>query len=95
MEKSTKTALVIATTGLAVNQYQKHKLINSEKGYLEETDQQLKMLGGGVAILGYASAGILELTKNNPKARKVAFIGLAAGTVGFFALVISALKKFT
>ena len=94
MEKSTKTALVVATSGLVVNQYLKHKQVNSDKGYLENSEQNLKMLGGGVAILGYSSAAILELTKNSPKARKVAFIGLAAGTVGFFALVISALKKF-
>lgn len=95
MEQSTKTALTVAAAGLAVNRYEAYKLSKSDKGYLESGDQQLKMLGGGVAALGIASAGILELTKSNPKARKVAFVGLAAGTVGYFLLILAALRKMS
>ena len=95
MQNSTKTALTIAGIGYAVNRYEAYKLRTSDKGCLEEGDQQLKMLGGGVTALGIASAGILELTKSSPKARKVAFVGLAAGTVGYFLLILAALKKMS
>ncbi len=86
---------MIAASGYAMNRYQQHKLRTSDKGYLETSDQQLKMLGGGVAILGIASAGIIQLTKNSPNARKLAFGGLVAGTVGYFLIIAAALKKMS
>ena len=89
------TALLIAASGYAVNRYEAHKLRTEGKGYLETKDQQLKMLGTGVAILGTASAGIIHLTRNSPRARKLAFGGLAVGTVGYFLLIIAVLKKMS
>ena len=88
MEKSTKIALYLAASGYAVNLYENHKLRTSDKGYLEQNDQNLKMTGGGVAFLGLASAGILEATKNHPKARKVVFVGLGVGTIGYFLIIL-------
>ena len=94
MEKSTKIALVLSASGFAMNRYQNSK-IKGDKTYLEQSEQNLKMLGGGVAVLGLVSAGILETTKNNPKARKVAFVGVA-GLIGLMGYgVIMALKKMT
>jgi uncharacterized membrane protein len=95
MQQSTKTALGIAAGAYAVNRYQNYKLRTSEKGYLEQPDQNLKMTSGGVAILALASAGILEYTKDKPKARKIAFVGLAAGTVGYFLIILAALRKMS
>jgi len=94
-KKIINTALLIAASGFAVNHYQAHKLRTSDKGYLETEDQQMKMLGTGVAILATASAGIVHLTRNNPRARKLAFGGLAAGTIGYFLIIIAALKKMS
>lgn len=94
MEKSTKVALGIARTGLVTNQYLGYKQRNSTAGYLEQKESNAKVLGAGVAILGYSSAAILHFTKNNPKARKIAFGTLIVGTVGFCAMVVSAIKKF-
>ena len=85
MEKGTKIALVVAASGLAMG----------EKTYLESDEQQLKMLGGGTAILGLASAGIIEFTKDKPKARKIAFVGLAGLTGLYFFTIIMALKKMS
>jgi len=53
------------------------------------------MLGGGTAILGLASAGIIEFTKDKPKARKIAFVGLAGLTGLYFFTIIMALKKMS
>lgn len=93
MENKTKIALTIAAVGLGVNQYEKSKL--KTKPYLETDESQLKMAGGALAILGGASAGIFELTKNNPKARKISFIGLGGLVVLFVGTVVYAMKKFT
>jgi hypothetical protein len=94
MEKGTKIALVVAASGFAMNKYQGSK-IKGEKTYLESDEQQLKMLGGGTAILGLASAGIIEFTKDKPKARKIAFVGLAGLTGLYFFTIIMALKKMS
>jgi hypothetical protein len=94
MEQSTKIALGIATTGLMTNQYLAHKQRTSSKGYLEQSEWNAKTLGAGAAILGYSSAAILHFTKDKPKARKIAFGTLILGTVGFCAMVVSAIKKF-
>ena len=95
MEKSTKIAISIATSGLIGNQYLAYKQRNSPEGYLQTNESNAKLLGAGVAILGYSSAAILEFTKDNPKARKIAFGTLIVGTVGFCAMVVSAIKSFT
>jgi len=93
MENNTKFALGLAAAGFAANRY-----MNSlQKGqpYLTTEQSQTKILGGGVAVLGLASAGILEATKTHPKARKIAFLGLGGLTVGYFAILLLALKKMT
>jgi hypothetical protein len=95
MEQATKTALGIAAIGYGLNRYENYKLRTSEKGYLEQADQNLKMAGSGIAILGLASAGIFQSTKNNPKARKLAFLGLGGLTVGYFVVIAYAMKKMT
>lgn len=95
MEKATKTALGIAAIGYGLNRYENYKLRTSEKGYLEQADQNLKMTGSGIAILGLASAGILEVTKNSPRGRKIAFLGLGGLTVGYFVIIAMAMKKMT
>ena len=95
MEQQTKAALTTAATGFGVNQYLKQKQRKSPEGYLGKTDEQLKMLGGATAVLATASAVIFETTKDNPKARKIAFIALGVGTVGFIALVVSAVRSWT
>lgn len=94
MEKSTKNALLIAATGLAVNKYQASK-ISVSKPALTQEESNLKMTGGLVAALGVTSAVILEATKNKPKARKVAFVGMGVLTVGWFLTILYALKKMT
>jgi hypothetical protein len=94
MEKSTKIALFIAASGYAINRYENNK-IDGTKTYLETSESQAKMLGGLVGVLGIASAGILELTKNNPKARKITFIGLGGLTIAGFVSLMYALKKMT
>lgn len=93
MDKSTRIALIIGTTGLAVNRYQDSKL--GSKPYLSESEQQLKMGGGAVAFLGLTSAVILHTTKNHPKARKIAFVGLGVLSVGAVISILYALKKMT
>ena len=93
MEQKTKVALTIAAIGLGVNQYEKSKL--KTKPYLETNESQLKMAGGALAILGGASAGIFELTKNHPTARKASFIGLGGLVVLFGVSLVYALKKMT
>jgi len=94
MEKGTKIALVVAASGYAMNRYQNSK-IKGEKTYLEQNEQNLKMLGGAAAVLGGVSAGIFHFTEGKPKARKVAFIGLGGLTVGFVLLIRAALQKMT
>lgn len=94
MEKGTKIALVVAASGLAMNKYQASK-VKGNKTYLESDEQQLKMLGGATAVLGLASAGIIEFTKGKPKARKVAFVGLAGLTGLFVYGLFMAIKKMT
>ena len=65
------------------------------KPYLETSESQLKMTGGALAVLGVTSAGIFELTKNHPKARKASFIGLGGLVVLFGLSLVYALKKMT
>lgn len=93
MEKNAKIALFIAAGGLAVNQYEKNKL--KTQPYLYSDEQNLKLLGGVVAIAGGASALIFQGLRNHPKAKKAAFVGL--GGIGVLAVVsvIYAMKKFT
>jgi hypothetical protein len=93
MEKTTRNAIIIGTLGLALNKYEQSKL--RTQPYLSEQDSQLKMSGGAVAFLGYTSAVILQVTKDKPKARKVAFVGLGVVSVGFVLSVLYALKKMT
>jgi FtsH-binding integral membrane protein len=53
------------------------------------------MLGGATAVLGLASAGIIQFTKDKPKARKVAFVGLAGLTGLFVYGLFMAMKKMS
>lgn len=94
MEKSTKTALIIAATGLVVNKYQSSK-INIDKPALTSSENNIKMTAGLVSVLGIASAGILEATKSNPKARKIAFMSLGGLTAAWFLTILYALKKMS
>lgn len=93
MENSTKTALMIAATGYAVNRYENSKL--KTQPYLTQDQSNLKITGGLVAFLGVASAGILEATKDKPKARKVAFVAVGGLTAAWFLTILYALKKMT
>jgi hypothetical protein len=94
VEKSTKIALFIAASGYAVNRYE-HSKLGGTKTYLETSESQAKMLGGLVGVLGLASAGIFEATKNSPKARTITFIGLGGLTIAAFVSLMYALKKMT
>jgi hypothetical protein len=94
MEKSTKIALVLGASGLAMNKYQGSK-ISLEKPALTQEESNLKMGGGAIAFLGFTSAVILEATKKHPKARKVAFVGLGVVSAGFVLTILYALKKMT
>lgn len=94
MEKSAKIALIIGGAGLAVNKYQASK-ISGAKTYLSQEETNLKMGGGAIAFLGLTSAVILQTTKNKPKTRKVAFVGLGVVSVGFVLTILYALKKMT
>lgn len=93
MEKGTKLALGVAGVGFAVNRYMKSK--EAKQPYLTQEQFQTKFFGGAATALGLATAGILEMTKNNPKARKVSFIALGGAVVGYYALIILALKKMS
>lgn len=94
MEKGTKIALLIAASGYGMNRYQNSK-VKGEKTYLEQDESNLKMLGGAVAVLGVASAGIIEFTKDKPKTRKAAFVTLGGLSVGYVLLILMALKKMS
>jgi hypothetical protein len=94
MEKSTKIALLIAAGGYAVSKYESSK-IKGSKTYLETSESQAKMLGNLTTILALSSAVIFETTKNSPKAKKIAFIGLGGLTIAGFAALMYALKKMT
>lgn len=93
MEQSVKAALAIGATGLAVNRFEHSKM--GTKPYLSQEESNLKMGGGAVAFLGFTSAAILQATKDKPKARKVAFVGLGVVSVGFVLTILYALKKMT
>lgn len=93
MEKNTKIALAVAGVGLAANRYMKSK--EKQQPYLTSEQWQVKFYGGAVTAIGLASAGILEMTKNKPKARKVSFIALGGAVVGYYALLLLALKKMS
>lgn len=94
MEKGTKIALVVAASGFALNKYQASK-VKGNKTYLEQDEQNLKMLGGAATILGLASAGIIQYTKDKPKTRKAAFVGLGGLVVAYFVVLGMAIKKMT
>ena len=93
MEQSVKMALAIGATGLAVNKFEQSKM--RTQPYLSQEESNLKMGGGAVAFLGFTSAAILQLTKDKPKARKIAFVGLGVVSVGFVLTILYALKKMT
>jgi len=94
MEKSTKTALLIAATGYIINKYEGSK-ISVEKPALNSDENNIKLTAGLVAALGLTSAGILELTKNSPTARKIAFFGMGGLTIAGVLAIIYAMKKMT
>lgn len=93
MEKSVNTALAIGTIGLIVNRFEDSKM--GTKPYLSQQESNLKMGGGAVAFLGYSSAIILQATKDNPKSRKIAFLGLGTLSAAFVLTIIYAVKKMT
>jgi hypothetical protein len=93
MEKSTKIALGIAAAGYAVNRYEHSKM--GEQPFLSQQQTNLKMTGGAVAFLGVATAGILEATKNSPKGRKIAFIGLGGLSAAWVLAILYALRKMS
>lgn len=94
MEKSTKTALLIATTGFIVNKYEGSK-ISAEKPALDSDENNIKLTAGLVAGLGLTSAIILELTKNSPRGRKIAFVGMGGLTIVGILGIIYSMKKMT
>lgn len=94
MQKGTKIALGVAAAGFAMNKYQKSK-VGPDKPYLESDEWRLQFAGSAATALGLASAGIIEFTKDKPKARKIAFYGLGGAVVLYFATVMLALKKMT
>ena len=100
MQKETKIALAIAGAGYVLKEYQRKKI--SQPNFYEThtpskplSEDQLKMLGGLAFIGGLASAGIFETTKNNPKARKIAFVGLGGLGIAWFLTILYALKKMS
>ena len=93
MEKNTKLALGVAGVGFAVNRYMKSK--ERQQPYLTSEQFQTKFYGGAVTAIGLATAGILEMTKDKPKARKVSFIALGGAVIGYYALLLLALKKMS
>ena len=94
MQTGTKVALGIAAAGYAINKYQAAK-ISTEKPYLETDEWRLQFAGKGATVLGLASAGIIEYTKDKPKIRKVAFVGLGGVIVLYFFGIMMALKKMS
>ena len=94
MQTGTKVALGIAAAGYAMNKYQAAK-ISTEKPYLETDEWRLQFAGKGATVLGLASAGIIEYTKDKPKIRKVAFVGLGGVLVLYFFGIMMALKKMS
>jgi hypothetical protein len=93
MENKTKLSLVIAAAGLGVNQYEKSKLNNQP--YLNSDESNLKLLGNVALVGGLASAFIFEKFKDNPKAKRISFIGLGGVAVLGIVGIIYALKKMT
>lgn len=94
MQTGTKVALGVAAAGYAMNKYQASK-ISTDKPYLETEEWRLQFAGKAATVLGLASAGIFEYTKDKPKIRKVAFVGLGGVIVLYFVGVMLALKKMT
>ena len=103
MQNRTKVSLGIAGLGFAIQQYEKKKtqVPNYYENYKPPvfakyiSEEQLKMLGGVVGIGGLASAAIFEKFKDNPKAIKISFITMGGVAIGFYFLIIMALKKMT
>jgi len=93
MEQSVKMALAIGATGLAVNKFEQSKL--RTQPYLSTEESNLKMGGGAVAFLGFTSAAIIQLTKDKPKSRKIALVGLGVVSAGFVLSILYALKKMS
>jgi FtsH-binding integral membrane protein len=93
MENKTKISLLIAATGLGINQYEKSKL--KKQPYLNSDESNLKMLGGVAIVGGLASALIFEKFKDNAQAKKISFIGLGGIAVLGVASIVYAMKKMT
>ena len=93
MENKTKLSLLIATAGLGISQYEKSKL--KKQPYLNSDESNLKLLGNFAIIGGLVSALIFEKFKDNPKAKKISFIGLGGIAVLGVASIVYAMKKFT
>lgn len=93
MENKTKLSLLIATAGLGINQYEKSKL--KKQPYLNSDESNLKLLGNVALVGGLASAFIFEKFKDNPKAKRISFIGLGGVAVLGIVGIIYALKKMT
>lgn len=93
MENKTKLSLLIATAGLGINQYEKNKL--KKQPYLNSDESNLKLLGNVALVGGLASAFIFEKFKDNPKAKRISFIGLGGVAVLGIVGIIYALKKMT
>jgi hypothetical protein len=100
MQKVTKIALAVAGAGFILKEYERKKI--SQPNFYENytpskplSEDQLKMLGGLAFVGGIASAGIIEATKNSPKARKISFIALGGLGVAWFVTILYALNKMS
>jgi hypothetical protein len=94
MDNKAKISLIAAGVGFAVSRYETSK-IGPNKPALDPTESQIKMLANLTTVLGLTSAVIFETTKNSPKSRKVAFMGLGGLTIAGFVALMYALKKMT
>lgn len=95
MEKNTKISLAIAATGLAARMYEDYNQKHNQLPYLAQRDSNIKLLGGIAVVGGVVSAGIFEIFKDNPVARRNSFIAAGAIVgVGLYGLIV-AIKNFT
>ena len=89
MENSTKIALGLGVTGVAVAKYYDSK--SKESGDSAQYDK-ISNISGGVGAISLVIGGILLTTKNHPKARKGLFIGFAL-LAGVATYVITSIKQ--
>jgi hypothetical protein len=68
---------------------------STKTALLDSDENNIKLTADLVAGLGLTSAIILELTKNSPRGRKIAFVGMGGLTIVGILAIIYSMKKMT